>query len=128
MPFEPGFEPIYEQLIKPALEDVGYAVTRADMYLTQKNILRDVIAGIAGATLVVADLTTLNPNVMYELGIAHGLRVPTILITQSIEDLRFDLRSYRVVQYSDQFAEAPESFNALKELGSRRLEGTSAFG
>lgn len=128
MPFDEGFTPIYEQLIAPALEDVGYAVARADTHLTQQNILRDVIAGIAEAAVVVADLTTLNPNVMYELGIAHGLQVPTILITQRIEELPFDLRSYRVVQYSPLFAEAPKLPEALNELGSRRLQGTSAFG
>jgi nucleoside 2-deoxyribosyltransferase len=100
MPFDQEFAAIYEQLIKPSLEDVGYEVARADTLLTQQNILRDVIAGIAGASLVVADLTTLNPNVMYELGIAHGLQIPTVLIAQSIEDLPFDLRSYRVIQYS----------------------------
>jgi len=120
--------PVYEQLIRPALEEVGYEVARADTYLTQQNILRDVIAGIAEANGVVADLTTLNPNVMYELGIAHGLQIPTVLITQSIEDLPFDLRSYRLVQYSDQFIEAPKLLDALRELGSRRLQGISAFG
>jgi hypothetical protein len=128
MPFLPGLTPIFEELIRPAFEDAGYEVARADTHLTQQNILRDVIAGIAKADVVVADLTTLNPNVMYELGIAHGLQIPTILITQSLEDLPFDLRSYRVIEYSEQFAEAPKLLESLRELASRRLQGTSAFG
>lgn len=128
MPFDPRLGPIFEQLICPALEDLGYEVARADTQLTQQNILRDIIAGIAEATLIVADLTTLNPNVMYELGIAHGLQIPTVLITQSLEEVPFDLRAYRVVQYSSMFADAPKLLDALKELGARRLEGTSAFG
>ena len=75
MSFEPTFVPIYEQIIKPALEDAGFDVARADSVLSQQNILRDVIKGIATADLVVADLTTSNPNVMYELGICHGLKI-----------------------------------------------------
>lgn len=67
MPFDPEFDLIFNKLIKPALEDVGYEVTRADSFLNQENILKDVVRGIAEADLVVADLTTLNANVFYEL-------------------------------------------------------------
>jgi len=84
MPFDPEFSSIYEGLIKLALEDAGYDVARADSFLDQQNILRDIIRGIATAHLIVADLTTLNPNVLYELGLCHGLRIPTILLAQSM--------------------------------------------
>jgi len=129
MPFDPDYTPIYEELIKKPLEAAGFEVNRADSVLTQQNILRDVIAGIATADLIVADLTDLNPNVMYELGIAHGLRIPTVLIAQSIEVLPFDLRSYRVVKYSDRFVDAPNLVAALTEVGKRRMdEGPDSFG
>lgn len=95
-PFDPEFSSIYEDLIKPALEDAGYDVARADSFLDQQNILRDIIRGIATAHLIVADLTTLNPNVLYELGLCHGLRIPTILLAQSMEEVPFDLRPYRI--------------------------------
>ncbi|GAI12942.1 unnamed protein product, partial [marine sediment metagenome] len=74
MPFDLEFDWIFNDLIKLALEEVGYDVKRADSILNQQNILKDVVRGIAEADLVVADLTGLNPNVFYEIGIAHTMR------------------------------------------------------
>lgn len=128
MPFEPEFNSIYEELIKPALEDAGYDVERADSFLDQRNILSDIVRGIARADLVVADLTTLNPNVLYELGICHGLRVPTVLLAQSMEDIPFDLRPYRIHTYSTRFDQVDKLKDTLKEIGEKRKIGAIAFG
>jgi hypothetical protein len=49
--------------------------------------------------LILADLSGTNPNVFYELGLAHALTKPAILITESIEDIPFDLRALRVLEY-----------------------------
>jgi hypothetical protein len=46
MPFEPEFDDIYENLIKPALEDTGYDVQRADSTFDQQNILRNIVHNI----------------------------------------------------------------------------------
>jgi hypothetical protein len=97
MPFDPEFNSIYEQLIKPSLEDAGYEVARADNIIDQQNIIRDIVVGIARADLIIADLTTTNANVFYELGLCHGLRIPTIMLAQSMDEVPFDLRSYRVL-------------------------------
>lgn len=109
MPFPSEFTAIYEQLVKLALEEVGYDVTRADSFLDQQNILRDIVRGIGTADLIVADLTTLNPNVLYELGLCHGLRIPTILLAQSMDEVPFDLRGYRIQIYSTHFDEVTET-------------------
>ena len=53
------------------------------------------MSGISDADLVVADLTGLNANVMYEVGVAHALRKPTLVVTQEIDELPFDLRTSR---------------------------------
>src|SRR6266446_10525833 len=97
MPFDVEFTSIYEKLIKDSLESAGYQVARADSFLDQRNILADIVRGIRSAKLIVADLTTNNPNVFYELGLCHGLGLPTILIAQSIDDVPFDLRSYKIL-------------------------------
>lgn len=55
---------------------------------------------LAEYDLVVADMTDLNPNVMYEVGLVHGMNTPIIMITQDVEGLPFDLRSYRALDYS----------------------------
>ena len=129
MPFDPEFDAIFNNLIKPALEEVGYDVKRADSILNQQNILKDIVRGIAEADLVVADLTSLNANVFYELGLSHTMQKPTVLLTQSSEeDIPFDLRSYRVIPYSTHFNEAPKLSQALKEIGKKAKSGKLGFG
>jgi hypothetical protein len=126
--FEDQYLAVYEELIKAPLEDAGYEVERADSRLNQQSILKDIIRGIAGADLVVADLTGLNPNVFYELGIAHSLGVATILMTQNLEELPFDLRAYRANEYATHFSEAPKIRDKIKEIGESRIKGLISFG
>jgi hypothetical protein len=52
-----------------------------------------------GARLIVADCTDRNPNVFYEIGLAHTIGKPTILLTQKSEDVPFDLRHWRHIAY-----------------------------
>jgi len=86
---------IYD-LHRHILAKEGYAVRRSE---GAGDILRDIVLDLDRAELVVADLTGLNPNVMYELGIRHGFTKKTILCTQDITELPFDLRSYHCVEY-----------------------------
>ena len=128
MPFDPEFDIIFNDLIKPAIEDAGYEVKRADSFLNQENILKDIVRGIAEADLVIADLTTLNANVFYELGISHTLRRPTVLLSQSSKDIPFDLKPYRVITYSTHFIDAPQLSQKLKEVGEKAKRGNIGFG
>ncbi|MBC7909515.1 MAG: hypothetical protein H7Y30_03380 [Pyrinomonadaceae bacterium] len=128
MPFDPEFNSIYEQLIKPSLEEAGYEVSRADSFLDQQNILSDIVRGITTADLIVADLTTNNPNVFYELGLCHGLRIPTVLVAQSIEEVPFDLRSYKIQIYETHFNKIHKLKDALKIIGERHKKGEITFG
>jgi hypothetical protein len=128
MPFDSEFESIYEQLIKPSLEDAGYEVTRADDITDQQNILRDIVEGIATADLVVADLTTVNANVFYELGLCHGLRIPTVLLSQSMDEVPFDLRSYRVQIYETHFDKIHKLKQSLKDIAEKHKSGRVTFG
>jgi hypothetical protein len=128
IPFDEEFTDVWEQLLKPDLEEAGFVAERADTRLDQQSILRDIVRGIAEADLVVADLTSLNPNVFYELGIAHGLEVPTILISQVVEEVPFDLRSYRVEEYSIHFARVNEFRDKLREIATKHRDGGIEFG
>ena len=125
MPFSPEFNGVFEELIVPALN--SFEVIRADTRLDQRSIMEKVIAGIAEAELVVADITTVNANVMYELGIAHTLDKPTVMIAQALEDLPFDVRSYPVYEYSVHFQRATELRTRLKELGIQHLQRLVRF-
>lgn len=128
MPFEPEFDDIYENLIKPALEDTGYDVQRADSTFDQQNILRNIVHNIDRASLIVAELTSSNPNVFYELGIAHGLLKPVVLLSQNLDEVPFDLRSYNIVTYSTHYREVQQLKDSLYEIAQRTKEGTVVFG
>ena len=128
MPFGEEFDAVYESFMKPALESVGFDVYRADDIESQQNILKDIIHRISSSDLIVADLTGGNPNVFYELGLAHGIRKPVILATQSIEEVPFDLKSYRLLEYSTHFVEIEKSRQKLIDYARGFLEGNVPFG
>jgi hypothetical protein len=128
MPFDDEFNDVYKHFIHDCLLNAGYVVKRADEIKGQNNILGDIVGGIIKSDLIVADLTGANPNVYYELGISHALNKNVILITQAIEELPFDLRSYRVVGYSTHFAKMNQARKELGELAAEAFNGTLPFG
>jgi hypothetical protein len=128
MPFAAEFSEIYNLFIARALDRAGYEVMRADDIVSQQNILHDIVSYIATSDLIVADLTGSNPNVYYELGIAHALRKPVVLLTQSVEELPFDLRPYRVIPYNTHFAAIQKAEIELAKLAVGARDGTVSFG
>ena len=98
-PFGGWFDDYYETIYKPAIEAAGLVATRADDLYRPGTIVNDIWRFTREAKVVLADLTQKNPNVFYELGLAHALAKPAILITEAVEDVPFDLRSLRVLQY-----------------------------
>jgi hypothetical protein len=88
---------------------------RVDLIDRPGSIVEDIVDGLHKADIVVADLTGKNPNVFYELGARHVLRRGTILVTQSMEDVPFHLRDFRLISYTDPFA----SDEAAKEFEKR---------
>lgn len=101
---------------------------RADSDLNQQSILREFVQGIVEADLVIADLTGLNGNVMYELGLAHALGARVILLTQNIAELPFDLRTYKANPYSTHFDEAESLKSVLRSMGEATLAGSAEYG
>jgi len=99
MPFGGWFDDYYVEVYRPAIEAAGMKAHRADDLYRPSTIINDIWAYTQKAKLVLADLSGKNPNVFYELGLAHALAKPAILITESIADVPFDLRSLRVLEY-----------------------------
>lgn len=128
MPFGEGFDEIYGLFIAGALAEAGYEVFRADDIRSHQNILKDILSGLSESTLIIADLTGSNPNVYYELGLAHALRKRVILLTQQVDELPFDLRSYRVIPYSTHFAEVAKAKSQLVTVAREALDDRVAFG
>ena len=99
MPFKDDMVPVYEDHIKPTCASMGLTVRRADDFFTADSVVQDIWQAIAGARLIVADCTDRNPNVFYEIGLAHTIGKPTVLLTQRAEDIPFDLRHLRYIEY-----------------------------
>ena len=99
-PFASPYGEYYEKIFKPAIEQAGLKPVRADTEIFGSGKIMDqVLRGISAAKVLVAELTTRNPNVLYELGIAHALRKPVVLVSSNEPDVPFDLRHIRVIYY-----------------------------
>lgn len=127
IPLNNKFKNIFEIIIKKSLEENNFIVERANDIQNIQNILKDIVESIINADLIIADLTDLNPNVLYELGIAHTVQKPTVLITQNIDEIPFDLKTYRVIPYSNEFNQAEILYNVLKDLSKKLIEGKSEY-
>jgi chaperonin GroEL len=100
MPFGQPFDSYYEKIIKPAASDAGLATLRSDEIRSTKAIINDIWKRLWVSRVVVADVSTRNPNVNYELGLCDALGVPTIIITGKIEDVPFDYKHIRCILYN----------------------------
>ncbi len=113
MPFQDQFFEVYEML-KMQFSDT-FEFSNAGDEGNQQNILKDIIQPIYEADVIIADLSGLNPNVMYELGLAHTFNKKTIMITQDeLSKLPFDLKQYRAKDYSTHFRKFAELIDYLK--------------
>jgi hypothetical protein len=98
MPFDAAFNDVYAS-IQLAAANVDLHCRRADDIWENPAVMQDVVSLIDRSRVIVCDCTGRNPNVFYEAGIAHALGREVILITQSANDIPFDLRHLRYVQY-----------------------------
>lgn len=91
---------LWEFIIAPVCTELDYEPIRADLMTGVGSITQDIIRMLLNADLVVADITNLNPNVMYELGVRHSSGKPAIVLAQEKEIIPFDIASYRVIYYN----------------------------
>ena len=120
MPFTQEWsKDVWEQVIKPSVQEIGMTPVRADDLYGQ-NIMEDVWQSILKSAIIICDTTGRNPNVFYELGIAHTLGKKVLLLTQSIDDIPFDLQAYRHIEYKVTISGG----NELKETIKRYIKET----
>jgi hypothetical protein len=100
MPFANPIGGYYATIYEPAIKKAGLTPVRADtdIFGTGK-IIDQIWAGLNRAKVLVAELTGRNPNVLYELGLAHALHKPVVLISSNEADVPFDVRHVRVIYY-----------------------------
>lgn len=98
MPFSEDLEPIYTDHILKITDKLNLSTKRADDLYSSTFIVRDIWNLINSAKCIIADCTRRNPNVFYELGIAHTIGKSTIILTQD-EAIPFDINYIRLLKY-----------------------------
>jgi len=101
MQFAEPYDTFYKEVIQQRATAAGFDVIRIDEKAGPGVIFQDIQREIEDSDVVIAEITPTNANVFYELGYAHALKKPTILLAQRGAELPFDIRSFRVVFYND---------------------------
>jgi hypothetical protein len=125
-------EQVMEKLIKPALtvvrEKVGieFEATRSDQLAVVGDIVDDIVDRIIKDEVVIAVLFNRNPNVYYELGIAHSAARPVVLLKNKREAGPFDVTTHRMVEYSWKLLSDPpdERSKVVQELADAIVEAS----
>ncbi|HFH3794160.1 TPA: hypothetical protein ACGJ08_001460 [Yersinia enterocolitica] len=93
------FNRVYKHLIKPACEKAGFKAIRADESNTSNMIVLDILKKIVESEMAICDLSSRNPNVMYELGLRQAFNKKTILIKDTNTISPFDVQAFRYAEY-----------------------------
>lgn len=101
MQFSAKYRRLYKEVIQPAAKKAGIDAYNAGEVLRPGVILDDIARGISDCQIVVAEVTPLNANVFYELGFAHAVGKPTVLVARRGRKLPFDVSIHRCVFYDD---------------------------
>lgn len=120
------FERVHEELIAPALAQVGVDGGTAHQIVEDGNIREDMFRELVLADIVVADISAHDAHVFYELGLRHAIRArSTVLIRARIDETPFDLRTERYLIYDPNSAAAsvPQLVQMLREtLAAERVD------
>jgi hypothetical protein len=115
MPFAESFDAIY-RLIQRVCVEQGLVCTRADEDVKPGKITGKIYEAVGDAGIIIADMTGKNPNVFYEMGLAHAISDNVILLTQTPDDVPFDLKDFLHIQYSNTFDGAERLANDLSKV------------
>lgn len=99
MPFADELADVFHYGIQAPVNSAGYLCERIDLTAFTGDILDRIKSRIQTADLVIAEVTTLNPNVFLEVGYAWGRERPTVLLTTEPDKLPFDIRGQRCLVY-----------------------------
>ncbi|MBX9838055.1 MAG: hypothetical protein K2X69_07025 [Silvanigrellaceae bacterium] len=104
MQFSSPFNELYQDVIKPICDEFKLNVLRADETYGPGLIIADITKEISESRIVIAEVSPLNSNVYYEVGYAHALNKPTILIAEKTVKLPFDVSPFRTLFYENSIA------------------------
>jgi hypothetical protein len=104
MQFSSPYNDVYADVIQRICEELHVDVLRIDEKSGPGLIVADISRAITESHLVIADISPVNANVYYELGLAHALNKPTILLAENGTKLPFDLSPFRTLFYENSIA------------------------
>ena len=113
--FSSPYNEVYMEVIKNVCQTLEVDVVRADEAQGPGLIIADVVRAINDASFVIADISPVNANVFYELGYAHGIQKPAILIAERTTKLPFDVSPFRTLFYDNTIAGKPRLEKGLAE-------------
>jgi hypothetical protein len=107
---------IFEHFFKPAWNSFNIDCHRTNV--PRGSITEDIIERLLTASIVFADLTDLNPNVMYELGVRHTFKKPSVMVKAKGSQIPFDVNVYKIFEYQY----TPKGSEELKNYISSVIE------
>lgn len=117
MPFRKPFDAYYADVIKPAAIDAGFSIARSDEIYSPGAFVQTIWQQLLAADAVIAEMTTANANVLYELGLSHAVAKKVIILTQRIEDVPSDLRHINCIVYdTSEVNWAERTRNAIQRM------------
>src|SRR5216683_164085 len=118
------FDAVYQELISPAISEAGLEPLRADEEMTGGVIHKPMFERLILCEFAVADLTTANANVFYELGVRHAVRPSStiLLFAAGGAQLPFDVAPLRAIPYQLSPAGGPADLSARSAIASRLTE------
>lgn len=107
-------------IVEPVAKELGLEVVRADKDPTPGPITSQMLRSLLDASVVIADLTNRNPNVYYELAVAHSFVRPVVLLVDDPKNIAFDTKDERVIpigEYKESLSvqQAEAAKNQLRE-------------
>lgn len=93
---------IFNFVVEPIVKEFDLSPTRSDRDPTPGQVTAQIIRSLTAARIVIADLTGRNPNVYYELGVAHSFGIPVVILVDTVDSLSFDTSQERVIELGEQ--------------------------